>query len=63
MREADRWLTAGEAAEMIGCGVSTMWDRVKKRLPGYPRPYRLGPRETKFRESEVSRYIESCRVE
>jgi predicted DNA-binding transcriptional regulator AlpA len=60
----DNWLTVEEAAERLGySSKSSVWNHAKKKTPGFPRPYALGPKNTKWKESEVAAYVESRRVE
>ena len=50
-----RMLTVRQVAAALGCGKSTVWEWVKT-VPGFPRPYKLGYRITRWKVSEVEAY-------
>ncbi len=54
------WLTAAEVAEMLCVRLSQLWENLDK-VPGYPQPYKLSGRRTRWIKDEVLAYIESCR--
>ncbi|WP_333995070.1 helix-turn-helix transcriptional regulator [Burkholderia orbicola] len=48
------------AAQKLGIGVSTLWLKVTKGEPGFPKPIKLGPATTVFLEHELDAYIDQC---
>ncbi|HVW50829.1 MAG TPA: AlpA family phage regulatory protein [Trinickia sp.] len=52
-------LRVKQAAEKLGMGVSSVWERVRKD-PEFPRPVKLGPSTTVFLEHELDAYIAKC---
>lgn len=55
----DPLLTAAEAADETGRGLSTFWRDVRSgRLPP---PFRITPRCPRWRRSELRAVVESCR--
>jgi len=54
-----RALRPAKAADKLGIGVSTLWAKVKND-PTFPRPIKLSPRTTIFREEELDAYLDTC---
>ena len=50
-----RMLTVRQVAAALGCAKSSVWRWVNE-LPGFPRPYKLGMRATRWKASEVEAY-------
>jgi predicted DNA-binding transcriptional regulator AlpA len=53
-------LTDKEVARELGCGTTSVWSWVKL-IPNFPRPYKVGPKATRFMKDEVEAYRESRR--
>lgn len=49
-------LTDQEAGEFLGVSRQTVW-RWLKEIDGFPRPIQLGPQTTRWRKSDLERYI------
>ena len=56
----DPLLSAREAAAEVGIGLSTLWRDL--RSGAFPPPYRVTPRNPRWRRSELHSWIASCRA-
>lgn len=54
-----RYIRPAQAANVIGIGLSTLWDWCKKKKPGFPKPYRLSARCTVFDAAELDAFVKS----
>jgi len=52
---SERLLRVREVADMIGVGVTTVWEW--SRSGRLPKPFRLSARLTVWKESEIQRFI------
>ena len=63
INELDRLITAQEVQAIIGIKSRvTLWRKCKANN-GFPRPYKDGPKFTRWKLSEIQQWIESLRVE
>ena len=54
----ERLLRVSEVADRVGLSIREVWRRVAAGR--FPKPARLGPRVTRFREADINAYIRNC---
>jgi prophage regulatory protein len=59
MQASTRAIRPAKAAEKLGIGLSTLWNKAKNE-PGFPKPIKGGPRTTFFLETELDSYLAAC---
>lgn len=63
MNSLETWLRVNSVAEILSIGVSTVWAKVKKDKT-FPQPYKVSPRITVWRSSEVLEWMQKqCQKE
>lgn len=52
-----RLIPIAEVSAMVGMGVSTIWERTRRKA--FPQPVRIGPRTTRWVSSEVKDWCDA----
>lgn len=58
MQQHIQLLTDKEVAKILAISTSGLWDKVSKE-PDFPKPFKLSPRQTRWKLSDVGVYIDS----
>lgn len=49
-----------EVAEMLNVSTNTVWRWVRDKAEGFPKPVKIGMRATRWKLSEIQRYLEAA---